>query len=192
VDGQSGDAYSHLIEAAETDLHLVMIDGVPRFGTTTLMKGAGTKMESWSVGSQKRKLNLVQVDADPIVGKLSLKDSVEHLKDGLHRLKDLAKALEKPTQAAAFGLGVAPQWRLQLDHEEPQGMSLRPRFATERGRKPDRISQILQAAAQPLSQLLVPLELDAITVADDPGFLPAIQQQKNLPDFIKTGLPQLF
>jgi cytosine/adenosine deaminase-related metal-dependent hydrolase len=192
VDGQSGDAYSHLIEAKETDLHLVMIDGVPRFGTSTLMKGAGTKMESWKVGSQSRKLNLAQVDADPIVGKLTLKDAVDHLKDGLHRLKELAKALEKPTQAAVFGLGGAPQWRLQLDHEEPQGMSLRPRFATEPGKKSSRISDIMQAAAQPLSQLLGPLELDAITVADDAGFLPAIQQQKNLPDFIKTGLPQLY
>ena len=71
-------------------------------------------------------------------------------------------------------------------------MSLRPRFATESGKKSSRISEIMQAAAQPLSQLLGPLELDAITVADDAGFLPAIQQQKNLPDFIKTGLPQLY
>jgi cytosine/adenosine deaminase-related metal-dependent hydrolase len=192
VDGQSGDAYSHLIKAKETDLHLVMIDGVPRFGTSTLMKGAGTKMESWSVGSQKRKLNLAQVDADPMVGKLTLKDAIDHLKDGLHRLKELAKATEKPTQAAAFFAAGATRWRLQLDHEEPQGLSLRPRFATERGKKPNRISEIMQAAAQPLSQLLGPLELDAITVADDAGFLPAIQQQKNLPDFIKTGLPQLY
>jgi len=67
---------------------------------------------------------------------------------------------------------------------------LRPRLQRSLAKKSSRISEIMQAAAQPLSQLLGPLELDAITVADDAGFLPAIQQQKNLPDFIKTGLPQ--
>jgi hypothetical protein len=34
--------------------------------------------------------------------------------------------------------------------------------------------------------------LDALTVADDPSFLEQLNGQRNLPDFIKAGLPGLF
>jgi hypothetical protein len=47
-------------------------------------------------------------------------------------------------------------------------------------------------AAIPLSQLLEPLPLDDLTVASDPTFLARIAGQKNLPDYIKRGLPALY
>jgi hypothetical protein len=47
-------------------------------------------------------------------------------------------------------------------------------------------------AAIPLSQLLEPLPLDALTVASDPTFLTRVAAQKNLPDYIKQGLPALY
>jgi len=40
--------------------------------------------------------------------------------------------------------------------------------------------------------VLTPLKLDPITVVDDSDFLDAIRKEKNLPDYVKEGLPQLY
>jgi len=48
------------------------------------------------------------------------------------------------------------------------------------------------AASVPLSQVLEPLELDAVTVADDKTYIERLRQQRNLPDSIKQGLPTLY
>src|SRR5439155_11999317 len=37
VDGDSGDPYRHLLEAPETSVHLVVVAGIARFGTSTLV-----------------------------------------------------------------------------------------------------------------------------------------------------------
>jgi len=47
-------------------------------------------------------------------------------------------------------------------------------------------------AALPLSELLEPLQLDRLTVADDARFLESLAQQPNLPEYVKTGLPKLY
>jgi hypothetical protein len=49
-----------------------------------------------------------------------------------------------------------------------------------------------KASAPPLSTILEALPLDALTVADDAEFLERIQQERNLPDPIKQGLPTLY
>jgi hypothetical protein len=56
-----------------------------------------------------------------------------------------------------------------------------------------RLADIVAEAAQaPLSQVLEPLGLDALTVADDEAFLHRLARQRNLPDYLKAGLPALF
>jgi len=39
---------------------------------------------------------------------------------------------------------------------------------------------------------LIALDLDPATVVDDESFLPLIGKEKNLPDFLKEGLPKLY
>ena len=39
---------------------------------------------------------------------------------------------------------------------------------------------------------LKPLQLDPMTVADDTDFLSLVATEKNLPDFVKQGLPLLY
>ena len=194
VRGTDRDAYAQLLESSEADLVLVLIDGVPRYGTPELMAGAGPNAEAWTVGGAPRTLNLAQAEADPLVGKLTLRSAADRLVDGLHRLKELALDLERPPALAAVAPRTgSPQWYLQLDQEEAHGFSLRPRFGgcAERA-SPERIADILMTAAQPLSSLLGPLELDPITVVDDPDFLPLVAQQINLPDEVRTELPRLY
>jgi hypothetical protein len=48
------------------------------------------------------------------------------------------------------------------------------------------------AAAPPISSLLSPITLDALTVADDRTFLDRVGAQINLPDYIVPGLRELY
>jgi hypothetical protein len=82
---------------------------------------------------------------------------------------------------------------LDLNHDEPQGITLRPHLPFGPNAEPTglRASEALMAAV-PLSQLLEPLPLDALTVVSDPSFLTRVAGQKNLPDYIKQGLPILY
>jgi hypothetical protein len=49
-----------------------------------------------------------------------------------------------------------------------------------------------QAASVRLSQLLAPLDLDPLTVPDDAAFPGRLRRQRNLPEYVKSGLPALF
>jgi hypothetical protein len=50
----------------------------------------------------------------------------------------------------------------------------------------------MAAAAIQLSQLLEPITLDPLTVADDADFLSRIEAEPNVPGPIKQGLRQLY
>lgn len=190
VTGRSGDPYAHLLQAKESDINLVVIDGAPRCGRTSLMNRFGSGTEPWTVGRAQRVLNLAQAEADPVVGGLTLMTAQARLQQALHDLPKLAQALEHP------GPGLLepekePEWSLLLDQEETQGLALRPHLpygplGTLTAEMP------VAAAAAPLSEILEPLELDRLTVADDTTFLDRLAAQPNLPDFVKDQLPGLY
>jgi hypothetical protein len=48
------------------------------------------------------------------------------------------------------------------------------------------------AAATPLSDLLVPLTLDPLTVFDDDHFVETLTAEKNLPKEVSAHVPDLF
>jgi hypothetical protein len=193
VNGTSADPYDQLIRAKETDITLVVINGVPRFGRTTFMSELGAKGEAITIDRQRRTLFLKQDTQDPLVGAIKLSRAKATLKDALSKLPALAKALEQPKPVAIIGRRRAPTtWQLALDEIEDTGFDLRPRLRSRRSGQLTGPSRPAAAAAQPLSQILQPLELDPLTVVDDPDFLQALAAQRNLPQFVKDGLPQLF
>jgi hypothetical protein len=57
---------------------------------------------------------------------------------------------------------------------------------------PVRAPRALAKAAPPLSQILKPVKLDPLTVADDDKFLTLITQQPNVPGPVKNGLSGLY
>lgn len=191
IAGRSGDPYAHLLESSETGITLVVINGVPRYGRTSLMKRFGARTEDWKVGRAGRVLNLAQQEADPVVGALTLGAAQARLKDGLRRLPELALALEHPGPGL-LGPEAAPQWSLMLDHEESEGIALRPHLPF--GPLGTLTAEMSFAAAPPvpLSQIVEPLELDPLTVADDDSLLERLSIQRNLPDLIKQGLRNLY
>ena len=85
VHGTDGDPYGSLLAATETDLDLVMIGGVPRVATSTLMRKLGitTGTEPLTIRRKKRLLNLPETTADPDVEALSAQDAITALSAAL-------------------------------------------------------------------------------------------------------------
>lgn len=190
INTQQGHPYATLLEAAETAISMVIVNGIPRYGQPGMMTRFSPGTEKWRVGGTKRLLNLAEEDADPIVGTITLREAKKRLKDGLRRLRELAIELEDPSREVPRG---GSAWGLVLDQEAPEDMVIRPYFAEGmRGLEADRGLLPTRAPAIPLSKLLGPLKLDPLTVADDSTFLDRLRQQRNLPDYIKDGLPSLY
>lgn len=191
VSGRAGDPYAQLLQAAETRVSLVVVNGVPRYGQARLMGRFGPGTENVRVGGSSRVLNLAQAEADPVVGALTLKTAQARLRDGLRRVRELAHDLEHPQLVLAAD--APPQWSLLLDHDEPEGIALRPHLPFgPLGTLTAEMPQPTAAAAKPLSEILDPLELDPLTVADDDTFLDRLARQRNLPEFVKQGLRELY
>jgi 5-methylthioadenosine/S-adenosylhomocysteine deaminase len=119
IGGTGGDPYDRLIDAMETDVEMVMVNGVPRAGSAKLLKQAGlgaSDLESVRIGAKTRSLNLKQKTADPVVGKLTLAAAKKRLEGGMAKLSKLARDLEKAPRMALRGVGAGPeQWSLVLD-----------------------------------------------------------------------------
>ena len=197
IAGKVGDPYEALIQAKETSIRLVMINGVARYGVPALMGALGAQGETLRVGGQMRRLYLEEETGDPDVARVSLRQARSALRTAFRDLPKLARELENPkpqkVKRAALDAPEPVVWSLALDEIQATGVDLRPRLPFNGPRDftgPDRVS--LRAAAAPLSMILQPIVLDPLTVADDPNFLAAIANQPNVPDPVRTGLAQLY
>jgi hypothetical protein len=195
LEGVRGDPYRALLHADERSLRAVLIGGVPRYGLGSLLDRLGVEaVEEVTVGGRKRVLNLRQTTADPAVGRISLSEARERLREALARLKELRADQERRGVAAALLPGPAidgeVRWGLALDELQPSGLELRPRLTWRRQRTGPELRPL--GAGRPLSELLGPLELDALTVADDASFLERIEAQPNLPEYVAPGLRALY
>jgi 5-methylthioadenosine/S-adenosylhomocysteine deaminase len=197
VDGALLDPYDTLIHAKETDLKLVMINGIARYGVSPLMQQLAPSDQTVRVGGETRQLFLKQETADPDVAQVSLSKASSMLADAFQRIAQLAKELEKPKPARAQRLldaQAGPVWSLALDEISPCGVELSPRLPFDGPRDftgPER-APTMAATAPLLSTILQPIALDPLTVADDENFLQRIRDQPNLPVGLKANLHTLF
>jgi len=174
VDGKTGDPFMQLIQARETSLTLVVIDGIPRVGQNQLMNRFQLEApEELHVGSTRRTLHLAQADAHPLVQALTLAEATRRLEEALENLPAfatrVADAFLGGLEAGALG---SPLSAVRLDLELDD--------------------QPLELMAASLVDDVFPMQLEAITVAGDPTFLPKLEAALNLPKFIKEGLPALY
>lgn len=197
IHGRSGDPYETLIKAKETAIKLVMINGVARYGFVDAMTALGAAGQGITVGGKKRRLFLQQASTDPDVASLSLSAARAALKAAFRNLPKLALELEHPRPRAVSRAMIdepAPVvWSLALDEIHATGVEQRPRLPFD---GPQDFTGLQRTAARvasaPLSSVLTPIELDPLTVADDPNFLAEIGAQTNLPEAIRTGLAALY
>jgi hypothetical protein len=193
------DPYEALIRAKETDLVLVMINGIARYGVPALMQQLATDGETLRVGGQARQLYLEQESADPDVAQVPLGNASSALADALHDIARLAKETEKPVRVRSsqrlLDAPEAPVWSLALDEICSCGVELAPRLPFNGPRDftgPVRAPRALAASAPLLSTILRPIELDPLTAADDADFLQQLLAQPNVPAALKIGLRDLF
>jgi 5-methylthioadenosine/S-adenosylhomocysteine deaminase len=196
LQGRQGDPYRRLLTSSESDVELVLINGVPRYGATRLMErlGVGEDVEALTVRHANRVVFFDQPTANPIVSALTLAAAQDRLRDALSRLPQLAHDLEHPSAmlAAAQLSDAEPHWMLVLDHEEPAGLAQRPHLPGPDGALTAEVTIDLAAAAVPLSELLEPLSLDELTVSGDGSFLAQIASERNLPAAVAVGLPAMY
>jgi hypothetical protein len=188
IKGAPADPYGALIKASERSIQLVMINGVARYGTPELMKKLGALGEKLKVGGEDKVLFLEQKTADPDVAPISIKQAKTKLSKALKGLPDL----KPPAMPIAKGVGLEPplRWFLALDELSPTGMDVRPHLPINGRLTMAEAKGPVDLKAAPIQ--LKPLKLDSMTVVDDAEFLVQLTQQKNLPNFVKKGLPNLY
>jgi len=198
LDGTPADPYLALLKAKETDLRLVMINGIARYGVPSVTKALAPTDQSIRVGGQSRRLYLKQDTGDPDVAPVSLAKARTTLKGALAKIAKLAKDLEMPRpkmRAAPLDARSRPEWTIALDEICDCGVEFAPRLAFNGPRDfsgVDRAPRLLAARAPKLSTVLKPIELDPLTVADDPNFLDRIEQQPNIPAELRVALRDLY
>ena len=176
VNGKQGDDYLRLIEARETTITLVIINGVPRVGQPWLMGQFAGDGEEILIGSARRILNLEQETAHPLVQGVSLAEATRRLQEALANLPALAKALDEAAASGLFSGSSDGQstWQIVFDFEQ------------------EAEEATLARAALPLAPFVGPMALDGITVADDGAFLQRLVAARNLPEYVKKALPPLY
>lgn len=197
VEGAAGDPYLQLMRAKESQLALVMINGVGRYGDAALMRKLGFAGEAITTGGAQRMLFLAHPAEDPLTRKLTLSAAGDRLTRALRGLPALARKAERPRPISplAMARGGADTWRLALDELLDTGVEVRanlplhvPGGRTLRAA----VMRPLFAETKKLSATVMPLAIDALTVVDDAGYLDALDAQRNVPEFIKEGLRDLW
>jgi cytosine/adenosine deaminase-related metal-dependent hydrolase len=204
IKGAGSDPFKTIFQASEKSIALVVINGTPRFGDASLMRKFGSSgMEARTISTKPKLFNLQQITADPVVGGLTLSQATKRVKDGLWKIKDVAKGFPPlrsmfdkkgsrftvPLKATPKA-NAEPEWVLVLDHNEDEGEAVRPHFdpMVKHGGLP--FQKIAPLVITP--EVLVPIQLDALTVATDRTFFKRVASQMNLPDYIKTGLKKMY
>jgi hypothetical protein len=113
-----------------------------------------------------------------------VKAARDTLADALHRLPELARKVDQQP-VSAVPAADRDRWHLALDE-----MAFGDFTAPPAGENvpPQGILGALGLQAVSLESLVSPVDLDPPTVADDSGFLDVLDQQMNLPDFLKNGI----
>jgi cytosine/adenosine deaminase-related metal-dependent hydrolase len=197
INGLSGDPYLQVLEARESSITLVVIDGVPRAGQRRLMERfapIGGAHEEIAVGGSARSLDLAPpAGVDPLGG-ITLTDAKHRLRDALADLPSLAAdldsglldegfvadfgvVLDQPPPLDTATLDETPRWVVKLDFAGMDDALTEAHGVFDTGS---------------LADWVEPMAFEDLTVADDPGFLTAIVNALNVPRFVKEGLPPLY
>ncbi|WP_019075895.1 amidohydrolase family protein [Streptomyces hokutonensis] len=189
--GITGDPYTALVKATDTDIRLVVIDGTARYGTRDFVGAIHPHAAVENVpseGAVERVVHLQDANADPIVAGLSLAEAAHRLATALADLPALAARADGAPPLAGFAAdGV--RWQLALDELAPTGAELRPRLPllTAAGDTGPTGPEVGLTAAAPVT----PVALDGLTASADATFLSVLVGEDNLPADYGKHLSQL-
>jgi 5-methylthioadenosine/S-adenosylhomocysteine deaminase len=181
VNSADGDPYDTLIDATEAALSLVVINGVPRVGTRSLMTRLGIGGERITVAGKPRVVNLAQVGADPQVAAVPVAEAIRRLRTALAALPDasagppaIAELSARPLLAVS---GVIDNHMSPRPHLPYRGQLTGPNLPGAR---------VPQTVGAPLP--LPALTLDPLTAVDNPAYFKALGAEPNLPVDIRDAL----
>jgi hypothetical protein len=202
IRGVDKDPYAKLIEAAESDIELVVIHGRRRYGTKDHMAALpAAKAESLKVGGKQRVLYLETPEATFA--------SMPKLSEATDELADLLKNLPERVKEAVPASGLIPmaamrgshsefgggRLTLALDEIEETGTQIRPRIPDRHHAFTGPRTAVPAGAAESMAAALpvIALELDPLTVTDDSKFLPTLQNgETNLPPGFAKAVAALY
>ncbi|MDX0463508.1 amidohydrolase family protein [Sinorhizobium medicae] len=191
IRGDQSDPYEALLNADETSIDLVVVDGVPRSARPALAAGFSKTSELVAFANERRMINFDDAAADQAVAGLSLSAAEKILKEAMAGLGNPLAILAKVSPYSQWRADLPPtqeEWTIVLDEEEENGHDTVPQFDGSA-----KIPEILRDAKHtspmaPLSTPLKPQELDKLTVAGDDDYYPSFLAQKNIPETIKLAL----
>ncbi|GGX95447.1 amidohydrolase family protein [Massilia dura] len=186
VEGAHADPYTALIDAGETAIRAILIDGRIRVGEAgSFTAGDPLTSESFAIGGKEYHIDLVE-DGDDAMGGMSLAAAVDKLAYGLEHLPELAEesAQESAHPTALMALADGPAWRLDLEMEDHgEHEALDGGHAHAHGMALAGIG--LRAAAEAPVR---PMELAPITAVDDAHFVERLLGNRNLPAYVRRSL----
>ncbi len=188
VSGVTGDPYRHLIDATETDIRLVVIGGVARYGTPALLGKVSPVDEQVEVAGSKRAFHLDTKDPDPVLGPMGLGDAATALADALEHMPERAAAIGSAdlgllANEAVAGAEADDRWFLELDQPPIAGLDA----TIYEGMAPALIDVVI--GAESFASIAVPLKLDPLATEGDDTFFEMLANLANLPDVIRNELP---
>ncbi len=173
IAGKGGNAYTHLVDAVESSVSLVVIKGRACYGDADLVSALAPVTDTATIAGQARAFSL---ESDPVLGDVRLASATHTLTDTLGNLVDLADGL------ATFDLGVTAaspvegaegdeRWFLGLDADLPDPFA----------------GAFLTGASY--AELAVNLPLDPLATEGDDAFFDQLANLENVPADVRDGLP---
>jgi cytosine/adenosine deaminase-related metal-dependent hydrolase len=195
IRGTHADPYTALIDAEETAIRAILIDGRIRVGEAgAFTAGDPLTSESFAIGGREYHIDLVE-EGDDAMGGMTLAEAVDKLAYGLAHLPQLAEESAQPARPAALMARMSdggPEWRLDLEMEDDHGHghSHDGHEGHDGGdghaAHPAALAGIaLRAAAEAPVR---PMALDPITAVDDSRFIERLLGNPNLPGYVRKSL----
>jgi cytosine/adenosine deaminase-related metal-dependent hydrolase len=179
IHGTSGDPYSHLIDATEVGVDLVVVNGIPRYGDADLMDelcfDKRHPLEKVKIAGKNKSLYLYRPD-DPEVT-LTYCDAVKALQEAM---SDLPAFVQKVDLAALADPDQPPAFVVELDMDPPVEAAPGEAMLTAEA-----------ALAADFSKIADSIPLDAPEVGAD-DYWQRLKNQHNLPDGLEEELENAY
>jgi cytosine/adenosine deaminase-related metal-dependent hydrolase len=185
---RTGDPYRHLIDATESDIRLVIIGGIGRYGTPALLQKLSPVDEQIAVAGSTRAFHLDTKDPDPVLGPIALGEATTILADALEHMPERAAAIGSAdlglvANEAVAGAGADERWFLELDQPPITGVGA----TLFEGTAPALLDTVV--GAESFASIAVPLKLDPLATQGDDAFFVMLANLANLPEVIRAELP---
>jgi 5-methylthioadenosine/S-adenosylhomocysteine deaminase len=166
VDSASNDPYRDLINADESKIIAVIIDGRPRAGRATIIDPGSTGVELIHIAQQNLVLDIIDSSTHPLGG-TSLSGAITTMTQALANLPNVAREAH---MLVPLMKDVVEQWRPIPDYEDGPEVRL---FAAADLPGPDDVDS---------------MTIEPMTAIDDSEFLGRIKSNPNIPKWLKDEL----